>query len=336
MRVLIRADASVAIGTGHVMRCLALAQALQHGGDEVTFAAAELPDALQDRLQGFEIKRLNGPRASLDDAAETAALAEAKDWVVLDGYAFNHAYQQALRKENQKLAIIDDGANLDGYSADGLINPNLYATEAMYEEKSISRLLVGHKYAMLRREFWERTDRPAKPRSRNVLITMGGSDPDNVTGKIIRSVKGSTLENIHIRAITGASNPYWETLQAQAARAGHSVELLRNVEDMKEQLEWADIAISAAGNTALELACVGVPSLFVVLVDNQEPVARAIRKFGFGRVLGWHEDVNEEAIRAGLRDLLSSSQERDRMSAWGRESVDGQGALRVAAALREP
>ena len=164
---------------------------------------------------------------------------------------------------------------------------------------------------------------------------MGGSDPDNVTGKVIRAVKGSNLEHLDIRAIVGAGNPYWETIQVQASRQGHKVELLQNVANMREQYEWADVCISAAGNTALELACVGLAGLYIVLVDNQEPVARAIRKFGFGRVLGWHEDVNEEAIRSALRNLLTSTEERDRMGRWGRELIDGQGALRAAQALRE-
>ena len=105
--------------------------------------------------------------------------------------------------------------------------------------------------------------------------------------------------------------------------------------DGATQFEWADVCVSAAGSTARELACVGVAGLDIVLVDNQEAAGRAIRKFGFGRVLGWHEDLNEEAIRAAVRDVLTSTEERDRMGRWGRELVDGQGALRVAAAIGE-
>jgi len=286
---------------------------------------------------GVKVSRLEAQIGSDEDAHKTIELAEKlkTESIVADGYSFGKSYQGALRGAKGCFCFIDDGANLDGYRADLLINPNLYATEEMYAGQEIGKLLVGRKFAMLRKEFWEQRDKPAALRTRHVLITMGGSDPDNVTGKVVRSVKGSSLENIGIRAIAGAGNPYWETLQVQAGRPGHPVELLQNVADMRAQFEWADICVSAAGNTALELACVGLAGLYIILVDNQEPVARAIRKFGFGRVLGWHEDVNEEAIRAAVRDILASTEERDRMGRWGQELVDGKGALRVAAALRE-
>ena len=321
------------------MRCLALAQALQSSGDDVHLAACCLPEALEARVaeNGLRVSRLEAPIGSDEDASKTIDLAKQlrSEVIVADGYSFKQSFQRALKAVKRCFCFIDDGANLDGYSADILVNPNLYATEEMYADREVDKLLVGRKYAMLRREFWEQRDKPAGLRTRHVLITMGGSDPDNVTGKVIRSVKGSKLENIEIRAIAGAGNPYWETLQVQASRPGHTVELLQNVADMRAQFDWADICISAAGNTALELACVGLASLYIVLVDNQEPVARAIRKHGFGRVLGWHEDLGEETIRAAVRDLLASTEERDRMGRWGRELVDGQGALRVASALRE-
>lgn len=321
------------------MRCLALAQALQQNGAEVHLAACAIPGALESRLfeNGVKVSLLEAAIGSSQDSLKTVELADklGAQVIVADGYSFGLAYQQALKATSRPLCFIDDGANLDGYSADLLVNPNLYATEEMYPQQDVGKLLVGRKYAMLRKEFWQQRDKPTGLRTRRVLVTMGGSDPDNVTGKVIRSVKGSKLENIEIRAIAGAGNPYWETLQVQASRPGHPVELLQNVADMGAQFEWADICISAAGNTALELACVGLAALYIILVENQEAVARAIRKFGFGRVLGWHEDLNEEAIRAAVRDLLASSEERDRMGRWGRELVDGQGAIRVALALKE-
>lgn len=328
----------MAIGTGHVMRCLALAQALAEQGHESHLAACEIPDALTERLQreGVPVTKLEAERASSQDLEATVRLAQETEanCLVLDGYSFQRDYQARLRNA-ACLCVIDDCAKADGYSADLLLNPNLFGTEEMYAGQEVGRVLAGAKYAVLRREFWHQADKPASTRSRRILITMGGSDPDNVTGKAVRSVKKVTLEHVEIRAIVGAGNPYWETLQVQAGRAGHPVELLRDVQNMREQYEWCDVCVASAGNTALELACVGVASLFMIIVDNQEPVARAIRKFGFGRVLGWHEDVNEEAIRAGVRDVLVSTEERDRMGRWGRESVDGQGALRVAAALAE-
>lgn len=331
-----RADASMAIGTGHVMRCLALAQALAEQGHEASLAACEIPDALTTRLEreGVPVTKLAAERASQEDLDATLRIAgeTGATCLVLDGYSFGRDYQDRLRKA-ACLCVIDDCAAADGYSADLLLNPNLFATDDMYAEQDVAQVLTGAKYAVLRREFWQQTDKPVSSKTRRILITMGGSDPDNDTGKVIRAVKKVSLEHVEIRAIVGAGNPYGETLAVQAGRAGHDVELLRDVQNMREQYDWCDLCVASAGNTALELACVGVASLFLIIVDNQEPVARAIRKFGFGRVLGWHEDVNEDAIRAGVRDLLVSTEERDRMGRWGRKVVDGQGALRVATAL---
>lgn len=320
------------------MRCLALAQALREQGHDVEVAACELPDALAERLEKEQIKleRIGAARGSDADWKAIADMVQRdeKHCVVLDGYVFSKVFQESLRRYCC-LSVVDDCAYADGYSADLLVNPNLFAKEEMYEGQDIKRMLIGHSYAILRREFWEQADRPASLKTRRILITMGGSDPDNVTGKMIRSVKKLSLDHVEIRAVSGASNPYWETLQVQAGRDGHPVELLRDVQNMREQYEWCDVAIAAAGNTALELACVGVPSLFVILVDNQELLPRAIRKYGFGRVLGWHEDLNEETIRKEVRDLLVSTEDRDRMAQWGRKVIDGKGALRVAAAIAE-
>ncbi len=337
MKILFRADASVGVGTGHAMRSLALAQALMSQGDECHWFASAMPEGLSDRLTGEGIQLSVDPAyaGGGDDVVRTLLLADALgvDWLVIDGYAFGRQYQDSVHR--RRTLVIDDLARTEGYACDILVNPNLFGAEDLYTNSKVGAVLAGRKYALLRKEFWSPFERQHSPRSRRVLITMGGSDPDNVTGKVIRSIKGSSVEHLEIRALVGASNPYWETLQVQAGRAGHAVELLRNVSNMREQFEWADICISAAGSTALELACAGVPSLFLVIVDNQEEVARAIKKNGFGRVLGWHEDVNEEMIRAAVRDLFSSSEERDRMSQWGRELIDGQGALRVAKVMME-
>src|SRR5437764_676201 len=148
MRVLIRADASVGTGTGHIMRCLALAQALQKGGDEVQLAACHLPTSLEARLEENRIKltRFQAEIGSDEDVKITLNLAKKPkvDAIVLDGYSFSCAYQKAIRTGRKGcFYFIDDGANLDGYTADILVNPNLYATEEMYEGQEIGKLLVG-------------------------------------------------------------------------------------------------------------------------------------------------------------------------------------------------
>jgi spore coat polysaccharide biosynthesis predicted glycosyltransferase SpsG len=145
--LLVRTDASVAIGTGHVMRCLALAQAWQQAGGNVVFAMAEATPSLEARLRISRIKvmRLSATAGSAEDAARTSAAArgEKADWVVVDGYQFDSAYQAALRAEGLKVLFIDDNGEAAPYSADLILNQNAHATEALYcnREKHVHLLL---------------------------------------------------------------------------------------------------------------------------------------------------------------------------------------------------
>src|SRR5215216_4793334 len=161
--LLIRADASAQIGTGHIMRCLALAQAWQAQGGAVTFATMKtLPDALQTRLQNEHIvlHLLDTKPGSADDAAQTAALAASLGAaVVVDGYHFGGDYQYTLKSAGLKLLFIDDNVHADHYYADFVLNQNIYANEAMYanrEPRTI--LLLGPRYVLLRLEFWRWRD----------------------------------------------------------------------------------------------------------------------------------------------------------------------------------
>ena len=182
--VIFRADASVAMGTGHVMRCIALAQAWQDQNGECVFAAAESTSASEARLRDekFEFVRITASPGTPQDAAQLVQLGIARhgSWIVVDGYQFDVEYQRAVKAAGLKLLVIDDAAHVGADAADLVLDQNAHADENLYQHgEDDTRLLLGSRYALLRREFkvWREWDREIAPSGRKVLVTIGGSVP---------------------------------------------------------------------------------------------------------------------------------------------------------------
>jgi UDP-2,4-diacetamido-2,4,6-trideoxy-beta-L-altropyranose hydrolase len=315
MRLLIHADAGTAIGTGHLMRCLALAQACQDDGGSAAFFSHGLTPALAERLQ-----RENFELLTSDDGSHAA------DWIVVDGYQFDSDYQSRIANSGRRLLWIDDEAHAAPYAATLVLNQNLHAHPDLYRERAAStRLLLGPRYALLRREFqrWRDWQRPHPSRARKVLVTLGGGDPKNMTLEIIRALR--SLDDVDAVVVAGATNPHFAALEAAA---GDRIRLQRNVTEMSELMAWADVAIAAAGSTSWELAFMGLPSLLLTLAANQRPVAEALYAAGVAIDL-----ARDTAIAEPLTLLLADAALREEMSRRGRALVDGRGASRVIARM---
>jgi UDP-2,4-diacetamido-2,4,6-trideoxy-beta-L-altropyranose hydrolase len=340
--MLIRVDASVAIGTGHVMRCLALAQAWQDaGGGNPVFAMAETTPAVEDRLQseGFEIVSIRASVAAGSDARQLAALAHERsaEWAVVDGYQFRAAYQGELKKAGLKVLFVDDNGDAGGYSADLVLNQNLHATEKMYEQREpYTQLLLGTRFCMLRREFssWRGWNREISPMGRKVLITMGGSDPDRFTEAVIRSLRQVEIEGLETTVAVGGSNPNWASLQRVASEFSGSLHLHRDVADMAELMAWADAAVSAAGTTSWEMCLLGLPALLISVAANQHPLAQELNNRGCAIHLGTLQDLSAEKVASQLEQLLNSAETRSSLSRRALQLVDGNGAQRAASIMQ--
>lgn len=338
-RLLIRADAGVAMGTGHVMRCHALAQSWCDQGGDVLFACAEIPSALEGVVAGVTdaIGQIEAPPGSRNDAEQTIAMARrgCADWIVVDGYHFDRDYQQTLKNAGLSLLVVDDIQHAQGYPADVVLNQNLGASEAMYRAGGhVPDCLLGPKFSLLRREFKQRTDwqRTFSPQAHRVLVTLGGSDPDNVTQKIVEALQRMTPTSIDAKVIVGGASPHLGSLQSAAAGAPH-IQLLRNVSSMSTAMQWADVAIAAGGSTLWELALMGLPTLLVTLADNQVPNVTHAHELGMAFSLGWGKDLQSDSIEKHLQSLCLCAETRMYMSRRGRELVDGHGCERVIQAL---
>ena len=339
--LLIRADAGVRIGSGHVMRCLALGQAWQETAGHATILSCDLAPALRRRLaeQGMDIVDADSGGGGMDDARAAIALAErlGAAWVVVDGYHFGADYQKAIKDAGLRLLFIDDNGHADHYFADLVLNQNIHAHEGLYADRDPdTQLLLGTRYAMIRREFWpwRRWRRQAAPTARKVLVTLGGSDPDNVTLKVIEALGHWGAAKAEAIVVVGGGNPHWDSISAAVDRSPIPIRLLRDVSDMPNLMVWAETAVAGGGSTNWELALMELPAIVVVLADNQAANCRQLARAGVVINLGWHADLAPRALAGKLRDLAGDVTRRSEMSARGRNLVDGYGGQRVAAEMR--
>jgi len=333
--LLIRADASSKMGTGHLMRCLALAQAWKDAGGKVAFITACRNEGLLERLreEGFEVHLLSSSCPDPGDWEVTKnVLARHPDaWVVLDGYHFDEVYQKRIKDAGNRLLVIDDMAHLKHYYADIVLNQNLHAEGLHYSCEPYTRLLLGTKYVLLRREFlaWRDWKREIPKVARRVLVTLGGSDPGNYTLKVIKALQKVDISGLEATVVIGASNPHADVLKKALGQSCIPIRLIQNARNMPELMAWADVAISGSGSTCWELAFMGVPSLVLILAENQRPIAEGLAKVGAVMSFGWFKHVSIADITSTLSHLLSDKKRRAQMIQCAQRLVGGNGVLNI-------
>ena len=322
------------------MRCLALAQGWRRRGGDALFAFASSTSALEHRIRsdGLEFVQLESTPGSSDDAAQTIAQARARKitWIVADGYRFDAAWQRQIKEAGLKLLIVDDYGHAKHYSADFVLNQNLGASPALYPNREAhTRLLLGTRYVLLRHEFlkWRDWRRKTEEPVRTILVTLGGSDPDNATLNVLHAV--SRLKQCEIKVVVGGNNPYRDALQASLPDDTSNVQLIFSATNMPDLMAEADLAIAAGGLTAWELAFMGVPSLLLSLSDNQISNVEHLNATGVSRALGRSDTLTGVQMAAAIEALLNNPEARTEMSRRGRALVDGEGSLRVWLNLNE-
>lgn len=335
--LLIRADAGGDLGTGHVMRMIALAQAWQDRGGKVVMASCRCPDPLALRLRAEHIvaEPIAAEPDSSEDLKQTTRLAHnlGATWVVLDGYHFREAFQQALRDSGSRVLAVDDCSHCRHWPADLVLNTNLHAEELRsgYERSNPdTRFLLGARYALLRREFTREAG--ASHRSRHhpphLLVTFGGVDPGGATIQIIDALETIGSPPWLCRVIVGGANPRIEEIRNRVARSARPMELRADVEDMTYEYLWADAVISAGGSSCHEWLRYNLPAWVVSIAPNQDPILDAIKRQALACTAGRIED-HRDPVRLG--ESLSSWLANPRPPA--RHPVDGWGATRITCEL---
>lgn len=337
--LLIRADATPENGTGHVMRCLALAQGVARvTGCGVSFLSRLEGAGLGDMIRavGCRLVELDCSHPDPEDLGRTLnALGGIRNpWLVLDGYHFDSAYQKAVRRAGHRLLVLDDVQERGQYHADIILNQNIGAEEFQYAADPDTLILAGVEYACLRPAFLQARPpvRLAPERAVRLLVTMGGADPTNATLDVVRGLAAEPVEGLRVQIVLGPANPHGEAL-AEAVR-GSGMELVRGA-DMPALMAVADLAVTATGSTCWELAFMGVPMLGVILAENQAGIGRSLADSGVARTLGWARDLRPVDYARAVGGLAADVAARRTMIAAGQALVDGNGPGRIALAIQE-
>jgi len=335
MRIAIRADASPTIGFGHVARCLALAEALVGDGHAVALFGVEPPAALRALAEKIGVPHFvvssTDPRA--DAVASLAAIGRwgGTDACVVDHHALGRDWEAAAREAGCAVAVIDDLGR--EHDCDLLVDANAGVTADHYRGRVDPRtwLMLGPRYAMLRQGFRD-GHRQARVRRQvgRIVVSYGGTDPTGETVKAIEAL--AQLGGITADVTVTSAQPRFERVRALAATAPH-LTLHVDRSDLECLLAEADLALGAAGVSALERACLGVPSIATVVADNQAAGASAMADAGAALLLGEAASVTPMRLRAAVEGLRACPDALARMSAHGLALVDGCGAARVAVAL---
>ncbi len=322
------------------MRCLALAEPWRQAGGTVTLISAELPKMLAERARALDIEvcRLDAAPGTHHDAAVTIVLARElrAKWAVIDGYHFIGRYQRLLKDAGLRLLAFDDNGHADHYCADFVLNQNLGAPSTLYPNRDPhTRLLLGPRFVQLRDEFLghPRTNARGDGRAPRLLVTLGGSDPDNATAKVLAALR--QIPSMDATVVVGGSSPHSDSLATDIWHPTSNIRLVRDASNMPELMAQADLAICAGGTTAWELCFMGVPMLVLTLADNQRANSEQLAKAGVARNLGWHSEVTPDRIAGELKSLLAVAPARTEMSRRASTLVDGHGTFRVWLRMNE-
>lgn len=340
--MLLRADAAPAIGAGHVMRCLAVAEALQDAGVAPHFACASLPPALEDRLraEGMTVHRFDAEPGSDGDLAATLAVAEAigAGAVVVDGYRFGTGWRAGLKASGRPVLAFDDAGTGEPLHADLIVNAAPDAAGLPYDRAAPGALLLlGPSHAPLRREVRDAaaavkallTERTA------LLVTFGGSDPLGLTGPVIERLAPALPDGVQLDVAVGGAATNADAVERMARRFGDRVRPHRDTPRMGALMAASGLAVSAAGTTTAELAAIGVPAVLVTIADNQMEAARQSAGLGWCVLVdGRAADAADRIAEAALA-LWADPPRRAAMAERLAGIVDGQGAARIARALMQ-
>jgi len=337
MKVCFRTDASFNIGTGHVMRCLTLADELRLKCTDINFICREEPGNMISYIgnRGYKVHQLSGKIDIETDRRLTKEILskyETKpDGLIIDHYDIDISWEYPLRKYAKRLMVIDDLANRK-HDCDLLLDQNYSKIDNRYNglipDKCIQ--LLGSEYAILRPQFQKAREnlRERDGGVNRILVFMGGADPQNVTSKVLRAIHMLERSDIAVDVVVGNLSPYHDEIKTLTSNMPNTI-CHHNVDNMAELMLSADLCIGAGGTTTWERCCEGLPTIAIILAENQKSISESLHKEGAIINLGWYHNVTENNIKEGIEGLINNPQKMASMSDKSRRLVDGEGVNRV-------
>jgi UDP-2,4-diacetamido-2,4,6-trideoxy-beta-L-altropyranose hydrolase len=362
-KIAFRADASIDIGSGHVMRCLTLADELKIAGHACHFlcrahrghlietirskghTAHVLPLVSEDGADyddRFAPEKLPLVHATWlgctqeRDASESSSILRAlqPQWLVVDHYALDARWERAMAAHSRQLMVIDDLADRV-HVCDLLLDQTFGRAASDYRPlvPEYCRLLCGSEFALLRPEFAAlrpySLQRRAQAALKEVLITMGGVDKHNATGKVLQALRNCALPaDCRITVVMGATAPWLEAVKTQAQDLTWTTRVLVGVSNMAQLMADSDLAIGAAGATSFERCCLGLPSIMLILADNQRDIGHALQTAGAAQLIEPAMGLESEFAKH-LLPLLEDKSRLQQMHHSASEVTQGSGASHV-------
>lgn len=358
MNIFIRADASVDIGSGHVMRCLTLADDLKKKGSNVTFICRDFLGQLSNLIKSRGYKAILLPKPSKDyisvaddlahagwlnvawdiDARETvqAIGVDTIDLLIVDHYGIDFRWHKMLRMIAKNIMVIDDLADRK-HDCDILVDQTFGRISADYKNlvPGVCNLLLGSEYAMLRKEFYNLRQKALGHRVNfsgihRILVSLGGSDPDNVTAIVLKGLNNSSLESdVEIDVLLGENSPHQESISKYVEEMSLNATLSFSVTDVAERMLKADLAIGAGGVTSWERCCLGLPTLIVINAINQEKIVSELDAHGAVINMGEHHQLTSDKVTFMINDILQNPEKLELISKKSSEIVDGEGVDKI-------
>lgn len=368
--IAIRADSSSRIGSGHVMRCLTLASLFSKENYQIIFLCKQHHGNINALIQrsGFEIKLLSKPvfriedekDASLwlgchyqDDAKECKQLINGLhlkyiDLLIVDHYSLDFQWQNILKPLCKKIMVIDDLANRK-HHCDILLDQTYGRTKQDYKDLTPKNcdFLIGKQYMLLRDEFLLLRNKSQVKRAlyikehsqkssneivtTNILICMGGTDPDNISQLSLNALKclNEKGQNITSNVIISSQSKHLPSLVFFCNEHAWA-NIIVDCNNIAELMVLADLAIGASGTTAWERCCLGLPCLTTINAENQQLIAHNLAKTAATINLGWHENVVIECISSAIKNLLDDIDTYEKMTNACFNVCDGKGTIKVA------
>lgn len=337
MRVVVRTDASEALGAGHLTRCVSLADGLAEAGAKVLFVARHEHPLLSAGLAGrcHALHCLGLPpdaSAEADARATAAAIKSPADWLLVDHYGLDRRWEFALRPHAHRLAILDDLADRP-HDCDLLIDPGYARLPADYEGllPNHAERLLGPRYALLRPAFAARHGcAPAWPQRQRVHVFFGAGEASLRWLAPACERLLATFEGVEVQAVGGADAT---TMHALQLRFAPRFAWVPTVDDMAAHMSSCDVAIGGPGSATWERACIGLPSALMATATNQEPILRRLDQARFATYLGPVTDIEVErfieSVARFFRDAARLAEHRVRALS----AVDGLGVQRIVACM---
>lgn len=355
MKILFRTDASADIGTGHVMRCNTLAQELQSKGADIHFVCRCLPDNLKRLLQekGFTVSILSKTQEGAEgkinllphshwldvsqpeDVSATLNLIKHDnfDWIVVDHYALDRTWENAMRSVTKKMMVIDDLADRK-HDCDVLLDQNFYVDQHSRYEHLVPKdchMLVGPEYALLRNEF--KTCRlhadTRKGKVESILVFFGGVDQFDFTSKAVLALS-NIREKISVDVVIGAEHPNRATLISLCKSFGFNLHI--QTSHIAKLMLKADLAIGAGGGAVWERACLKLPSISIPIADHQIAQLNDLSHKGMVYSFDFNE-LTPQKLQKHVEALMANEALRYLLSSNSEALVDGAGATKVSRIL---